>query len=482
MKTNKIFLKKVYDKHLSIDWNVGKADLNPVREIKFYDYKDSNDELASIREMIKINKEAVKKVAQAKGLIPISLLEEKDEDINFNTALTENLKKSDLNDLLKKQKAGSVGDSIFNLANATISDIIGYDPLIKDLDDMIIQIGPSILTGIPSIDTPDKDPDYKARLRAFDPTKMPQGPVCKSQINLSASISSSSNNNPDTTSTSAADQSAGEASDSALAEAKKINDTAKSLLEQYNKQSEEDNSSLQECVLGTLGLLKVIQIIIVIISVIKMILAYVLGIIVPIAEIVSLAGGLWVNPSGMTEIVSKLSQTAIAIITKIVSDLLAKLIAMLNANCLVQSSLNDLDNMLNMFNVGLKTLDDTGDAFSMLKGIAKVIAVIKQQVSQQIEEGKKKSGNLWKSLSSKDFWKQTASTLGNDTVNSLKASGNQLLNTAKNAISPEIEAVNNVKATIQNTKDTIENLINSTYGDVIDTVKMFESYKNQEDN
>ena len=35
-KEGKVFLKRVYDKFVSVDWKVGQADLNPLREMNFY--------------------------------------------------------------------------------------------------------------------------------------------------------------------------------------------------------------------------------------------------------------------------------------------------------------------------------------------------------------------------------------------------------------------------------------------------------------
>lgn len=470
-KEGKVFLKRVYDKFVSVDWKVGQADLNPLREMNYFNVQQTDEDLNALRAAIAEQVEKTKALLEQKGIKPRDTLAEDDnsETINFNSggnAKPENLAKSSR----FQAQVGSTKGTLFN----TNFHQIGTqepDPLLTEIDDLILTFAPII------IDSEDKNKDESfSEDPRYNFAALPLGPLCSTEMvngaiketNATAD-SEDANNDNNEEDTPGAEGNDGEDYLNELLKAREEADAlAAQALADFEKQKEDTAASLETCALSTLGILKVIAIIIQITSIFKMIISYVLGILVPIMEIVTLAAGLWVCPAGAGEIVMKLVQTALGIIVKIVCQIIAELWKMVNTNCIVKSSLATLDGIQSSMGLGLKALSDTGSAFSMMGEVARVIEQFKDQLQDMGEQAENAKQNL------KEEAKKEWEKIGEQSLDELKESGLQIVETALGPIQEQIKQYEQTRDAVLGAIDEIK----GSWGGMADKMSsMTKSFK-----
>jgi hypothetical protein len=384
---NTLFLQKVYDKYYSIDFNIGQADLNPIREIHFFDSLDEDQLIKNLRKKLQDQLNKMRAGLQMEGFIP---LEEKDPndglDATFNTAGSESRPKGDtLKDIINKVKTSSIGDSLLGLDLGL--DGLMPDPMLKEIDDLIMKLLPPLFVKLPEEGEYPPFPEPYPPLNAYDPYlpgKVPLSPLC-------------SGLGPDMLKDAASDafglgdgaggdlSGLGEADANALEEAIKKEADAKAFMDALQDKANQEKQDLMQCTMSSLALLKIILIILMIIKVYKLIMTYIIGIIVPIAELVMLAAGIWINPTNIAKIIAYLSEKAFAILASIISEILAKLLAMLNLDCLVGVE-DSLDQINNLMLLGNKAIYDIGNAFSMSGDTGKFMAKIKELYEKTLKE------------------------------------------------------------------------------------------------
>lgn len=447
-KEGKVFLKRVYDKFVSVDWKVGQADLNPLREMNFFNTQQTDEDLNSLRAAIAEQVEKTKALLEQKGIKPRDILAEDSdsEDINFNSggsAKPENLAKSSR----FQAQVGSTRGTLFNTNFHQLGNQ-EPDPLLTEIDDLILTFAPILTNSSDNEVTEDiiEDPRYNF-------SALPLGPLCDPDmvngVVKDKNVSQDGNKTNGSTPTSATDS--GEDYLNELLKAREEADAlAAQALQDFEAQKNDAASSLETCALSTLGILKVIAIIIQITSVFKMIISYVLGIIVPIMEIVTLAAGLWVCPAGAGEIIMKLVQTSLGIMVKIICQIIAELWKMINTNCIVKSSLAALDGIQSSMGLGLKALSDTGSAFSMMGEVARVIEQFKDQLKDMSNQAKNAKQSFKEEA--KKEWKK----IGEQSLDELKESGLQIVETTLGPIQEQIKKYEQTRDAVLGAIDEIK--------------------------
>lgn len=469
-KEGKVFLKRVYDKFVSVDWKVGQADLNPLREMNYFNAQQTDEDLNALRAAIAEQVERTKALLEQKGIKPRDILAEDDnsESINFNSggnAKPENLAKSSR----FQAQVGSTRGTLFN-TNFHQLGTQEPDPLLTEIDDLILTFAPIITDS----EDKNKEEDLTEDPR-YNFAALPLGPLCSTEMvngvvkekNVAADANNTNNGNGGGASNVNKDD--GEDYLNELLKAREEADAlAAQALADFEKQKNDEAASLETCALSTLGILKVIAIIIQITSVFKMIISYVLGILVPIMEIVTLAAGLWVCPAGAGEIVMKLVQTALGIIVKIICQIIAELWKMINTNCIVKSSLATLDGIQSSMGLGLKALSDTGSAFSMMGEVARVIEQFKDQLQDMGEQAK----NVKQSF--KEEAKKEWEKIGEQSLDELKESGLQIVETALGPIQEQIKKYEQTRDAVLGAIDEIK----GSWGGMADKMaNMTKSFK-----
>ncbi len=383
--SDKAFLKRVYDKYISIDWKLGQADLNPLREMNLLEALSFNEDTNALREAIKAQVDKTKALLELQGIKSRGILDLDSEDVDFNASNGESRVSNPLLNNQLRAQVGSTGDSLFNI-NLQNSSFIGVSDLEIEIADLLLTLGPVVET------LKAKNPkQLKDRNNAYNFSALPLGPQCL-YSNLD-DLTTANDNDKDS------DKDEESMKDSYLSSfldlensANARKEAAAKALEEIKLIAEGQNMELEECVLHSLGILKIFLVIINIIEALKTTIGMVLNVIVPVVEIVTLAAGLWNNPAGAAEIVQKLAQTAFALIVQTITDLLNSLWALLNANCLVKQSLNTLNEIKATLGTGAKAINNIGDAFSLLGEFG---AVFNKMVDSFEQERQSSLGDLW---------------------------------------------------------------------------------------
>lgn len=472
----KAFLDRVYDKYVSADWFLGKADLNPLREMDLLNLEDFDEDLNELRQAIAKQVEQTKKFLEKQGVKPIDLedTENSIENTSYNAGGSGS-QKSLASDKKYQAQVGSSKGTLFNTNYHTVNvggntPSSNPDPRLYEIDDIILTFAPII----GSQDSEEEDPEDQ-KIPYYDLGSLPLGPLCTSGFDTNVIEQAAGRNSAGGNSASTVGEGDGAGSDylnSLLTAQAQYEAQAQQFLSLLDSQKQESEASLEECAFSTLGILKIIAILIQIINVIKTIISYVLGIIVPIMEIVTLAAGLWVAPAGAGEIINKLMQTAVSILTKTMCSIIASLWKMINTNCLVKSSLDSLNSIQASLGIGLKALSETGSAFSMLGDIAKVIQQFKDQILE-IDDNIDSVRDQLKE-ESKEVW----SEIGSKSVDELKNGGLQVVQTALGPIQEQIEKYEQIRDAISGAVNEFKN----TWGGLSSQVKaMGKAFKAQSD-
>lgn len=461
MPSDKVFLERVYDKYVSVDWSLGRADLNPLREMNLLSFVSNNDDLEALRKAIAEQVEKTKKALELKGLKPLDIDSSPDStDVKYNSSGSEVRSVNPLRDNRFQAQVGSSRGTLFN-TNVSGSDFVS-DPGIDE------EIGDLLLTLAPIMQNNQIGSSTTARLNSsyYDFSALPYGPLCKAQDlpiendegNIIVETYSDST----------------EALNSLTASVEERETAAQQLLAQLEAQAAEKDMSLEECAYNSLYILKVIAIMISVLNALKTIIAYVLGVLVPVSEICTLASGLWVNPMGVSEIISKLMQSAVAVSVKVMSQVISQLWKLINSNCLVASSLDVLDAIQADLGLGVMALSESGGAFSLLGNVAAIFNQISTKVSEvgkEAESYETEYKETWDSLK-----KETWDDLGQEAIQSLKGAGNTLANKALDPIKEQINRYNEIKDSLLSVVDSLKETFGST-SNFKQVDQMLQSYK-----
>lgn len=449
-KTNTAFIRKVYDQFEHKDYTLATDNLNPLREINYYDTLDldqiAEDLYAQVQARVTTIKEALdyKKATEETFTFDIAG--------QGRTPADQTLTDKELDNL---NKAGTIGTDLFNLQNPTVAKIVGTDPLIKEIEKLIGSLMP--LTKGPT--TTRVNPPLSKPGKSSDPSRFPGGfpdTVPCGDINSDLDEDSSDTGTVDNTDTTSDDSAY---DDETLED--KLSASAADFLKALEAKSQSTDQSLQTCAAQELEILKIIVIIVKICQVVNAICSYILGLIVPIVEVVQLAAGIWNNPSNIGVIIQKAIQTAIAAMAQVLSQLLSKLMAMLNANCTTQTSLSMLNSINQSLSASAAAFGEVSNTISFCGGKSLAVAKMIKQMGTTISDAKKQAIDQ-----AKNGKKTLAAGLkgtGTATVSQLTSSADDLWNTVKdselvqdsmNTISDAIGAFNAAKSALLGIADT----------------------------
>jgi hypothetical protein len=455
------FLKKVYDEFRTSDFEITDDNLNPVREINFYDTFDMEALETDARRRLKAKIKELKRSMLGEGLVAA-------EDLTRISSIrgSESFNRGgSLRDFINLQKVGSTSGTFFNLNNLSLDDILLHDPLINEIDNMMISLLNPLYSeennkGIDKSLLEDNY-DFDFDLSLFLPGIAPFGPLCATDQSLNKK---DDNNDLDNDNNSGAKNDAdaskndnGEEDDEEAEAQAKREEEAQAFLDALNERQNEEAMSLKQCALSSLGILKVIAIILTIIQIYRIIVTYIVSILVQISELVMLAAGIWINPTNIATIIAKILQVVMATLAQMLADIIKMLLDMLNANCLVQGSLDTLGQINQAMTAGAKTLKDTKKAISFTKDSAKLVAKkaadAKKAVGDAIERAK--------SLKDHDFVGDIKGQTSEAFMNGLKNGGTMALNTLKSH-----GLTQDILNTVRDSANAINDLVSAT-GDLM---------------
>ena len=237
--------------------------------------------------------------------------------------------------------------------------------------------------------------------------------------------------------------------------------------EDYNPDSNPPEDGEKKCDVKELEILKVILVICQIIMILVKIVGTVLGIIVPLIQIVKEAQLAWINPPLMASIIQRVSQKLMALVFEIIGVLLMKLWTLLNFDCMSEQAIETL-NEINQTLAGINNTIGAFDAVAM--EMSGVIGQDWAQIGKDIKENAEKQ---WEQMA--ESWKH----VGDDIGNAFSAAGKDWKDKFtdpkflySNAVPPEIrdsiETIIDdgfaVVDTAKGTMDTIQNMINTFSG------------------
>jgi hypothetical protein len=212
-----------------------------------------------------------------------------------------------------------------------------------------------------------------------------------------------------------------------LEDQRRREEEAGAFLDGLKERADEEAMSLKQCALSSLGILKVIAIILAIIQVYRIIVTYVTSILVQVSELVMLAAGIWINPTNIATIISKVIQVVMAMLAKILAGIIQMLMDMINADCLVQNSLNQLGQINKAMTMGAKAVRDSKKAVSFTQDSAKLVAKRATAAKEAVQEAINRARELRHHDFVGDIKGQTADAL----IKGLQSGGNLALTTLK---------------------------------------------------
>lgn len=162
--------------------------------------------------------------------------------------------------------------------------------------------------------------------------------------------------------------------------------------EEEDNISANNNKDAKTCAIQELEWLKIVLVIVTIIKILLMIVTTVLGIIVPLMNIIKEAQLAWINPPLMASIINRVSQKLMALVFSIIGTLLMKLWSLLNFDCLSEAASDTLAQISSV-------LSGIG---GVMDGVDELALTIKNTVgydwSQFAEDTKKNLSDQWKEM------------------------------------------------------------------------------------
>lgn len=403
------FLTKVYDKYEKSDYaGFSQDNLNPLREISPYETveleKLESQAYAIISGRIRALKQQMSDMSITFDVEPTP----DDPNVVAPSGLGEGLLKGmSTQDLINLNNSGSVGNLMFPVPHLQTNPFLDMNPLLSEIDQMIIPliqgysgigktgIGGSGSGGGASTDGGSDGADTGSGFDIAFLDEAPFGFVCpeddSSNGAKSTPDSSSSSNNNNSGSNNNASNGADEGTD--------ITDSNTTGTGNGGKKSGDDDDAAaadakdqKDCVLAELEFLKAILTILKVLQIFRSIVSYIMGIIMPIIEIIQYACGCWLNPSNFAMILQRMIQAGIAVLIGFISELIQWLWDMLNQDCLVQQALSAWAAANEAVLGTAKVVSDTKSAVSFtsnsVKKIMKATADTEKAFKQAAEQAK----------------------------------------------------------------------------------------------
>jgi hypothetical protein len=388
------FLKTVYNRYEKIDFSYGQDNLNPIREMSPYATLDidtlESEAYAAIRERIK----SIKRHISETGLSILQEEGEKDENIIATAGASEGmLKGMSTQDIVNLNNSGSSGSLMFPLPHVPESNILDMAPLLDEIDKMLIPLvqgypafGKGAVStgvtnnnlGITPSDSEKAGSSDKIDLSFLDDA--PFGFVCPEDEATKGDDENGDGSDDGNGNGNGKGNGAGNGSDN---NGKTSADTGADVKEGGNEDEDDDDSgdnkkgdtkSQLECIAAELEFLKILVTILKILQIYRSIVTYILGIILPIIELIQYAAGAWLNPSNYAMILQRLIQTGVAMLVAFISKTIQDLWDKINQDCLVQNALSTWDNANKAVLGSAKVLNDTKDAVSFTTSSVKKTA------------------------------------------------------------------------------------------------------------
>lgn len=435
------FIDKAFDNYLNPDYKVTDDNTNPLREMS----ESTLDEESKLNRLFGIVEKTLSEVKQRYDSIPIEQIRKEVSDTGRMPMIHKTLEQE-----LAEMRTG--GDGLID-----ISDLLDKDlPIESDIIDLMIDLliiehyysNPEIYPEIKEKenvepdaedDSDEKDPkDPTGKGPGKDPTtgKKPTPPsddkypgdmehdgkepstvedsefcdICKENvINANRSAASTSTNIVGvTTPTNPADT---ENDDSTKAEATET----LTIADDDNDPTEPRRAKeMADCAKMDLQLLNIILAVCKIIKALMIIIDPIYAIITQIIEIAALVCGCWRNPANIGEIVQRLLQMAISIVTNIVSTLIDKFWKMLGLQCLSEQGMDLIQQIQDALRGVRKintAVEETANAFARTVGdsyidsanVLKSINDAKEEFLKNRENDFSAVTNMFKNLSGNDM-------------------------------------------------------------------------------
>lgn len=450
MGNKNLFLNRVYDKYFLKDFTIGDNNLNPKRELDPYNVEQNDKNLEALRNYLEGQVLKAKKNMLEKGLKPLDILDLADDKFAFNNGSASgnnNILESDYFKGLLGRINAKKNSSLF-VDDDPFSGLPGTPPPHLLPDDLIIEFGLPLTGGIgESGGGSDNKPNPFKNI-----TYAPFSLACEYMQENEGDTNSDKGDNPNNKNN---EGFGGESllellNDDSLNDTNVISAQVKNLLSALENADTDFNKKEEDCILRDLFLIKIITIIIKILNIFNMIVAYVFAIVTPILEIATLACGLWVCPAGIGEIIQKMAQQIISILSKQISILIAKMMELINSNCLTQQALRDLDGLYAV-RQGLAALNNSmGSTFSLVGNSYKSVLALMEQLDMV---GKKAALTVQEKDKIFMTMKDQFSTMGVDLWEQTKSEGIQQWEKVKNiGINQYQQQVNKVMGIVNESK------------------------------
>lgn len=224
------------------------------------------------------------------------------------------------------------------------------------------------------------------------------------------------------------------------------------------EQEEDDDKTCDEM---ELTWLKYILAVCEIIKLLVNIVSTVLGIIVPLIDMVKQATIAWVDPPMFAAIINDISQKLMALVFSIIGTLLMKLWSLLDFDC-VSANAAEVIAQINEVLAGIQECMGAVDALALeiegLSGLGDLFQELKKNFQKQFEELK----NAWNLKNMANTFKETLQSVGEDWkeafTNPAVLYSEAVPDEIKSDIANFINLYRSGKATVNNTVDTIKML------------------------
>jgi len=372
------FLTTVYNKYEKIDFSYGQDNLNPIREISPYQTLDINLLESSAYAAISARIKAIKAQLNDASMSLVQDAGEADENVIATAGASEGvLKGMSTQDLINLNNSGSSGSLMFPVPHVSESSIVDMSPLLEEIDKMLIPLvqgfpafgsgavstgTTSNTSGVAPSDDPNSGNTSTPDISFLDDA--PFGFVCPEDSD------STTTDDSDASST-GSDSNSSNSSSNGSTDSNSFTDTSDDGTDDSNKDEDDDDSekpsdtqSQLDCIAAELEFLKILLTIIKILQIYRTIVSYVLGILLPIIELIQYAAGAWLNPSNYAMILQRLIQTGVATLVAFISKTIQDLWDKINQDCLVQSALSSWSNANKAILGSAKVVSDTKDAVS----------------------------------------------------------------------------------------------------------------------
>ena len=342
-------LKKVYDTYKSEDWTFTQDNLNPLREVSPRGDEDINELRKKAIDKIAAKVAKIRDDLEAGG-IKFKTLEdfasEEQSSIPFGgESIPQGISPDKIMENFKTGKQLNDTDPFFMPARnplgpdvfKTLTDYIEYllvslgADLSGSADDSDIKLIEGMIYGL--LDLGCNNSTVKAIMTNIAGEENKN----KSDDSNTSSSDDSDENNSD-------NESDEDDLDNA-ADLSNPNDILNKYADDNRLKNAKDVNTLKDCAMKDLTWLLIILIILKIVSLLVNITALAMGIVSPIIKITTLAAGAWANPAGISEIVQKAVEKAMAIMNMALSSIVQLLWNLLNMDCISSGTMSAMDRL-----------------------------------------------------------------------------------------------------------------------------------------